>query len=331
LPRWIKRDMVCSMPQQSIGTPTLWIGFSVLVLVMLALDLGVFHRKAHEVSTREAIVWSIVWVALAGVFGAAIWAWSGQDRALEFYTGYVVEKALSVDNLFVFLAVFAAFKVPAAYQHRVLFWGILGALVTRALFIGAGAALLARFHFVMYVFGIFLLITAVKLLVHRGDADVKPEKNILLRIFRRLVPSVGEFHGPKFMVKQDGKRRATPLLAVLVTIEGTDVVFAVDSIPAIFAVTTDPFIVYTSNIFAILGLRSLYFALANMLERFHYLGVGLALVLGFVGVKMLLADVYPIPILASLGVISAVLAVSVVASMMRPLPAKTPRHSTETP
>ena len=292
------------MGVNSIGTPTLWLGFTLFVLVMLALDLGVFHKKAHEVSVREALIWTGVWVSLALVFNLGVYAWFGSQRALEFLTGYVIEKALSVDNIFVFIVVFAVFAVPANLQHRVLFWGILGALVMRAIFIVLGAALLQEFHWVIYLFGGFLVFTGAKLLLQRDD-EVRP---------------VSDYRGGKFTVVEKGKRYATPLLLVLVAIEATDIVFAVDSIPAIFAVTTDPFIVYTSNIFAILGLRALYFALAGMMGKFHYLKIGLSLVLVFVGVKMLVAGVYKIPILASLLAIVALLGGSILASMLRRAP-----------
>jgi len=302
---------------ESIGTPLLWVGFTVFVLAMLALDLGVFHRRAHAVHVREALLWTLVWISLAMIFNVGVYFWFGSERALEFLTGYVIEKALSVDNIFVFLVIFSYFAVPAALQHRVLFWGILGALVMRAIFIFLGAALLQQFHWVMYVFGAFLLFTGVKLLLQRGS-EVHPERNPLFRLFRRMVPSVSDYRGSHFTVVEAGKRYATPLLLVLVAIEATDLVFAVDSIPAVFAITRDPFIVYTSNIFAILGLRALYFALAGVMGRFHYLRVGLALVLAFVGAKMMLTDLYKIPIVASLAVVAALLAGSVVASLIRP-------------
>jgi len=302
---------------ESIGTPLLWVGFTVFVLAMLALDLGVFHRRAHAVHVREALLWTLVWISLAMIFNVGVYFWFGSERALEFLTGYVIEKALSVDNIFVFLVIFSYFAVPAALQHRVLFWGILGALVMRAIFIFLGAALLQQFHWVMYVFGAFLLFTGVKLLLQRGS-EVHPERNPLFQLFRRMVPSVSDYRGSHFTVVEAGKRYATPLLLVLVAIEATDLVFAVDSIPAVFAITRDPFIVYTSNIFAILGLRALYFALAGVMGRFHYLRVGLALVLAFVGAKMMLTDLYKIPIVASLAVVAALLAGSVVASLIRP-------------
>ncbi len=307
----------------SIGNPLLWIGFCVFVLAMLALDLGVFHRRVHEVRVSEALVWTGVWVALALVFNAGVYFWFGPQRALEFLTGYVIEKALSVDNIFVFLVIFSYFAVPSKLQHRVLFWGVLGALLMRAIFIVLGAALLQKFHWIIFVFGAFLVITGVKLLVQRGG-EIHPEKNPLFRMFLRFVPSVSDYRGSKFTVVENGKRFATPLLLVMVAIEASDIVFAVDSIPAIFAITTDPFIVFTSNIFAILGLRSLYFALAGAMNKFHYLRVGLAIVLVFVGAKMMLADIYALPIVVSLGAIAGILAVSVVASLIRPQAEPTP-------
>jgi tellurite resistance protein TerC len=305
----------------TVGTPALWAGFVVFVLAMLALDLGVFHRNAHEVSLREAAVWSAVWVGLAALFNAGVYHGFGPQRGLEFTTGYLIEKALAVDNIFVFYAVFAYFAVPAAYQHRVLFWGILGALLLRALFIFAGAALLQQFHWVMYVFGAILVATAVKLLVLK-EGGVRPEANLAYRAFRELVPSVDEYHGSRFTVVKAGKRYATPLLAVLVLIEWTDLVFAVDSIPAIFAVTSDPFIVFTSNVFAILGLRAMFFLLAGVIGKFHLLKPALALVLAFVGAKMLLLDVVKVPIAISLGVVAALIASGVLGSLLFPRPAE---------
>ncbi len=302
------------MDAPSIGNPALWIGFTAFVLAMLALDLGVFHRAQRPVKVREALVWTGVWIGLALLFNVGVYLWFGSGAALQFLTGYVIEKALSVDNIFVFLLIFSAFSVPAALQHRVLFWGILGALVMRALFIALGAALLSSFHWVIYLFGIFLLVTGIKLLLQRNQ-EVHPERNPLFRLFQRLVPSVPDYRGGRFTVVENGRRFATPLLLVLVAIEATDIVFAVDSIPAIFAVTNDPFIVYTSNIFAILGLRSLYFALAGMLGMFRHLKIGLSLVLIFVGIKMLLAGLYPIPIGVSLAVILALLGGSILTSI----------------
>ena len=302
---------------ESVGTPVLWIGFTIFVLGMLALDLGVFHREAHELRVREALGWTTVWISLALLFNLGVYFWFGSELALEFLTGYVIEKALSVDNIFVFLVIFSAFSVPAKLQHRALFWGVLGALITRAIFIVLGAALLHRFHWVAYLFGAFLIFTGIKLLVNRGG-EVQPEKNPVVRLFRRLVPSVDDYSDGHFTVVNAGKRYATPLLLVIVVIEVTDIVFAVDSIPAIFAVTTDPFIVYTSNIFAMLGLRALYFALAGMIGKFHHLKEGLSLVLVFVGAKMLVAGVYKVPILMSLAVIAMLLAGAVVTSLLWP-------------
>ncbi len=308
---------------ETIGTPLLWIGFLVFVLAMLAVDLGVFHRKAHEVSLKEAGIWSAVWVALSAVFAAGVYGLFGGQKALEFTTGYLIEKALAVDNIFVFVVIFTTFGIPALYQHRVLFWGILGALVMRAGFILAGGAFLARFHWAMYVFGGILALTGLKLLVQRNQ-EIHPERNPVVRAFQRFFPVTPRLQGEHFVVKQDGRRFATPLLLALVAVEVTDLIFAVDSIPAIFAITRDPFIVFTSNIFAILGLRSMYFLLAGIIHRFVYLKVGLSFVLMFVGAKMLLVDVYKVPIGASLGVIAAILGISVVASLLRPASASPP-------
>jgi len=303
---------------ESIGTPILWVGFTVFVLGMLALDLGVFHRDAHQLRVREALGWTAVWISLALLFNLGVYFWFGSERALEFLTGYVIEKALSVDNIFVFLVIFSAFSVPPKFQHRALFWGVLGALITRAIFIVLGAALLHRFHWVAYLFGAFLVFTGVKLLMQR-DSEADPRRNPVYRLFRRLIPSTDDYGVGGFTVVDAGRPYATPLLTVIVAIEATDIVFAVDSIPAIFAVTKDPFIVYTSNNFAMLGLRALYFALAGMMEKFHNLKVGLSLVLVCVGAKMLLAGVYKVPILLSLAVIATLLASSVAASLLWPL------------
>jgi tellurite resistance protein TerC len=292
-----------------------WGLFGALVLVMLALDLGVFHRKDHVVGPREALAWSAVWIALALGFGGYVWARHGSGPGLEFLTGYVIEKSLSVDNIFVFVVLFGALGIPALYQHRVLFWGILSALVLRGAMIGAGAALLERFHWIIYVFGGFLVLTGVKLFLARGAAP-SPEKSPLFRLLRRAVPSTPRLDGNRFFTVEGGRRVATPLFFALAMIELTDVVFAVDSIPAIFAVTRDPFIVFTSNIFAILGLRSLYFLLASFVERFTYLKPSLAVVLVFVGAKMGLTGAVKIPPALSLAVIVAILATGVVASVV---------------
>ncbi len=303
----------------------LWIAFNVFVLGMLAIDLGVFHRKAHSVSIKEATTWSVVWVSLAMLFNLGIYFAWGQEKALEFLTGYVIEKSLSVDNLFVFLMIFQYFATPAEYQHRILFWGILGALVLRAIFIAAGAALIGNFHWMIYVFGAFLVFTGVKMFL-QGEEKLEPQRNPVVRLFERWMPISKRYHGQKFFIRDGGKTQATLLMVVLIVIETTDVIFAVDSIPAIFAITQDPFIVYTSNVFAILGLRALYFMLAGAMEMFTYLKVGLSLVLAFVGTKMMLVDVYKIPIGASLGVIGAVLALSVIASL-----AMQPRRTAKLP
>jgi len=310
---------------ESIGSPMLWVGFTTFVVAMLALDLGVFHRKAHEVEFKEALTWSVVWIGLALIFNVAVWHWFGPTKGLEFTTGYLIEKALSVDNIFVFLVIFSYFAVPKEHQHRVLFWGILGALVMRAVFIFAGAALLEAFHWVIYIFGGILILTGVKMLVQR-NAEIKPQNNPVFRLFQRFVPSVPEYHGAKFWVKKGTTWFATPLLAVLVAVEATDLVFAVDSIPAVFAVTKDPFIVYTSNIFAILGLRAMYFLLAGVMDRFRYLKVGLASVLVFVGFKMCIVEAYKIPVGVSLGVVAGILALSIAASLIgsRPRPPARP-------
>ncbi len=299
---------------ESIGSPALYAGFTALVAALLALDLGVFHRKAHEVRFKEALVWSIVWIGMAMAFNAWVGATFGPQKGLEFTTGYLIEKALSVDNVFIFLVIFAAFGVPAAYQHRVLFWGVLGALIMRAVFIAAGAAVMDAFHGVIYVFGGILLLTGIKLL-RSGTHEEHPERNPVFRWLSRMIPSTSEYHGPKFFVRVDGRRLATPLFMVLVLIEITDVIFAIDSVPAIFAITDDPFIVYTSNIFAILGLRSLYFCISGFVSRLKYLKVGLALVLIFVAAKMLLSEVYKMPIGLSLGVIAAILGGAIAASL----------------
>jgi len=293
----------------------LWIAFNLFVLGMLAIDLGVFHRKAHAVSIKEASIWSAVWILLALVFNLGIYFVWGQEKALEFLTGYVIEKSLSVDNLFVFLMIFQYFATPAIYQHRILFWGIVGALVMRAIFIATGAALLDNFHWMIYVFGAFLIVTGIKMLL-QGDEKLEPDKNPVVRLFQRWVPIVNEYQGQRFFVRKDGRIHATLLMLVLVVVETTDVIFAVDSIPAIFAITTDPFIVYTSNVFAILGLRALYFMLAGVMQMFVYLKVGLSLVLCFVGAKMLVVDFYKVPIGISLGVVAGILILSVAVSLL---------------
>ncbi|MCC6936146.1 MAG: TerC family protein [Thermomicrobiales bacterium] len=300
-----------------MGSPWLWIGFTVFVLVLLTLDLGIFHRRPHAISVREAALWTAGWATLAAIFNVGVFYWAGSERGLEFTAGYLVELALSVDNMFVFALIFGWFAVPRAYQHRVLFWGILGALVMRLAFILVGSALLSTFHWIIYIFGVFLIFTGYKILREKGT-HIDPEKNIALRLFRRVMPITNEYHGQRFTIIEAGKRVATPLLAVLVLIEATDLVFALDSVPAIFAITDDPFIVYTSNVFAILGLRSLYFLLAGIMDSFRYLKVGLGAVLIFVGAKMTLADVYHMPIALSLGIIVALIGGSIILSLLRP-------------
>jgi tellurite resistance protein TerC len=296
----------------------LWIGFNLFVLAMLALDLGVFHRKAHVVGFRESLTWTVVWVVLALLFNAGIWHFSGSQKALEFFTGYVIEKSLSVDNVFVFAMLFSYFAVPPLYQHKVLFWGVLGALVMRAAMIALGAALIVKFSWIIYVFGAFLILTGIKMVLKREE-EIHPERNPVVRLFKKLMPVTSDYRGDRFFVVESGLRHATPLFVVLLLVEFSDLIFAVDSIPAIFAVTTDPFIVYTSNVFAILGLRSLYFALAGVMDTFHYLKIGLGVVLSFVGVKMMLAhSPYKIDTLISLAVVVGIIAASVVASVLRP-------------
>lgn len=304
----------------------LWIGFNIFVLFMLALDLGVFHRKAHEVSIKEATIWSVLWIALAMLFNLGIYlfwdklvpssGYSNGQVALSFFTGYLIEKSLSVDNIFVFVLIFTFFAVPAVYQHRVLFWGIIGALLMRGALITVGAVLLKEFHWIIYIFGAFLIFTGIRMALHRNE-EMHPEKNPLVKLLRRVMPVTENYEGDKFFIRRAGKLMATPLFLVLLLIESTDLIFAVDSIPAIFAVTQEPFIVYTSNVFAILGLRSLYFLLAGVIDKFYYLKLGLSVVLVFVGVKMTIIDLYKIPVGVSLGAIASILAISIIASLVR--------------
>jgi len=293
-----------------------WVIFNAFVLLMLALDLGVFHKKLHVVSVKEALIWSGIWIFLSLCFNGFIYFTFGETKALEYFTGYVIEKALSVDNIFVFVLIFSFFKVPAIYQHKVLFWGIIGALIMRVIFIFAGVALLEKFHWTIYLFGAILIYTGIKMLLDR-EKKIEPEKNPVIKFFKKIIPTTNEFHEDKFFIKRQNKNYATPLFVVLIMIEITDLIFAVDSIPAILAVTKDHFIVYTSNVFAILGLRSLYFALADIIERFKYLAVGLAIILVFVGVKMVIIDIYKIPIHYSLIVILFVLSISIVISFLK--------------
>ncbi|MCF7805144.1 MAG: TerC family protein [Candidatus Marinimicrobia bacterium] len=292
----------------------LWIGFNIFVLIMLAIDLGVFNREAHKITVRESLIWTAVWIGLALLFNAGIWYYSGTDKALEFLSGYLIEKSLSMDNLFVFLVIFTYFKVSKEFQHKVLFWGIIGALVFRALFIFAGVALINKFHWLIYVLGIFLLYTGFKM-AFQSDHDVDVEKNPMLNLVRKIFPVTGQYRGDRFFIKEQGKLFATPLFIVLVMIETTDVMFAVDSIPAILAISRDPFIVYSSNVFAILGLRALFFALAGIMELFEYLHYGLAAILGFVGMKMLLSEWVHLPVWLALTVIAIILTVTITTSV----------------
>jgi tellurite resistance protein TerC len=298
-----------------MGTPLLWVAFNLFVLAAIALDLGVFHRKAHKIETREALIWSVVWIGLATVFGFGVWYWSGHQRGLEYFTGYVIEKALSIDNLFVFLVIFRAFQVDEKVQHRVLAWGILGALVMRGIMIAAGSVLVARFHWILPAFGVFLVYTGAHMLWKR-EKQVHYEKNPLFRFANKHMRVTKEYSGDKFFVRQGGLWFATPLAVVLLIVEITDVTFAVDSIPAIFGITRDAFIVYSSNVFAILGLRALYFLLADVLDYFRYLGIGLALVLVFIGVKMIIEPWHHIPTPYSLGIVLGILLVTILISLL---------------
>jgi len=300
------------LEQQSL----LWIGFILLVFLMLALDLGVFHRKAHIIKIKEALFLSVFWISIAIMFNIGIYFFLGQQRALEFMTGYVIEKALSVDNLFVFLMIFSYFHVSSIYQHKILFWGILGALVMRAIFIATGITLIEKFHEIIYIFGAFLIITGIKMAIH-GDKKIEPEKNPVLKYLRKIIPVTESYDGDNFFVKRGTKYLATPLFIVLVVVESTDVLFAVDSIPAVLAITTDPFIVYTSNVFAILGLRALYFALAGIMPMFYYLNYGLSAILAFVGTKMLISDFYKVPTMISLSIVAGILVTAVILSIVR--------------
>jgi tellurite resistance protein TerC len=311
----------------TIGTPFFSAAFVIVIVALLLIDLGIFHRRIHAVSLKEALCWTGVWASLSVCFGAWVYMRFGAQPGLEFFAGYLIEYALSVDNVFVFILIFSYFKVPPRLHHKILFWGILGALVMRATFILCGAALIRRFEWILYLFGVFLIYTGFKMM-RGGEADVEPEKNPVVRHFRKLVPMVADYGSARFFVKQAGKLFATPLALVLITVETTDLMFATDSIPAIFGVTTDPFIVYTSNIFAILGLRSMYFLLAAVIDRFVYLGNGVAIVLMFVGAKMLLMDVYKIPIAVSLAIVALLLGGSVLLSIIRPTdkPAGSSKH-----
>ena len=294
-----------------------WTIFGVLILAMLALDLGVFNRKTHVIKMKEAMLWTSFWITLACLFGAGVYYFYGHSKALEFFTAYIIEYSLSIDNLFVFLLIFRFFNVPPAYEHKALFWGILLALITRAAFIFAGVALINKFHWIMYIFGAFLIFTGIKMALNK-ETEVHPEKNVAIKMLRYFIPVTKEFQEAKFFIIKNGKRFATPMLAVLLALETTDILFAVDSIPAVLAISRDPFIVYTSNVFAILGLRSLFFAISGLMKLFHLLHYGLSAILSFVGVKMLIADFYHIPVGISLMVISSILVASIVASIIWP-------------
>ena len=303
----------------------LWIVFAVAVTALLALDLGVFHRRPHEITFKEALGWSIVWLAAALLFMGGVFFRRGSEHALSFLAGYLVEWSLSADNVFIFLMLFSYFRVPPPSQHKVLFWGILGAVIMRAILITTGIALIRSVHWVVYVFGAFLAVTGVRMALRR-DETVHPEKNPVLRLVRRVLPMTPDYRGARFFVRENGAWMITPLFLVLVVVESTDIVFAVDSVPAVLAITTDPFVVYTSNIFAILGLRSLYFVLAGIMPMFHYLKYGLAVILVFVGAKMVLSEVVPIPTHVALGVVAVALVASVGLSLLLPPPAAPPRQ-----
>jgi tellurite resistance protein TerC len=292
----------------------MWLGFAAVMIIMFILDLGVFSRKSHEITFREALAWTVAWLALAFTFNGWIYYRLGPTKALEFFTGYLIEESLSVDNLFVFIMIFSYFHVSRAHQPKILKWGILGALLMRAVFILVGIGLIERFHWMIYVFGGILVVTGIKMAFGGGE-KIEPEKNLLVRLVRKFVPITKRVRGDRFFIRKGGITAATPLFLALLVVESTDVIFAVDSIPAVLAVTRDPFIVYTSNVFAIMGLRSLYYLLANVMEMFVYLKLGVSFVLAFVGVKMILSTIYPLPISFSLGVIAGVLVISVLASI----------------
>ena len=297
-----------------------WVGFNILIFILIAIDLGLLHKKSHVISVKEALIWSAGWIFISLTFNVGIYFWFGYDSALQFLTGYLIEKSLSVDNIFVFAILFSYFKVPPEHQHKVLMWGILGALVMRGALIAIGTALITNFHWIIFVLGAFLVYTGIKMAVQK-EISVHPEKNPVVNLAKRFIPISDDYDGDKFVTTVNGKKTFTPLLVVLLVVEVTDLMFAVDSIPAIFAITTDAFIVYTSNVFAILGLRALYFALSGVLNMFHYLKYGLGMVLSFVGTKMLISEFYIIPIPVALGAVAAILAISIVASIV--IPAKT--------
>lgn len=295
----------------------MWILFAAVVSAAFFVDLVILNRRHSEVSAKESLLWSAFWIGLAILFGIAVYFWRGEQTALEFFTGYLIEESLSVDNLFVFLMIFGYFAVPPAYQRKALLWGIIGVVIIRAIFIFTGVALIERLHWIIYVFGAFLVLTGIKMALEK-DKKLEPEKNPILKLFRKFVPVTHHFEGDKFFVRHAGKIMATPLFVVVLVIETTDILFAVDSIPAVLAITQDPFVVYTSNIFAVLGLRALFFTLSGMMVKFHLLNYGLAAILAFVGIKMLLTDIYKLPISVALGTIAALLTLSILASMIWP-------------
>ncbi len=294
-----------------------WVLFTIFILAMLALDLGVINRKAHVIKMKEALLWTSFWVSLSLVFGVGVYYFYGHTKAMEYFAGYLIEYSLSVDNLFVFMLIFKYFGVPRQLEHKALFWGILLALITRAIFILAGVALINTFHWIIYIFGIFLVYTGIKMALNK-QTEVHPDRNIAIRLLRFFVPVSGKFSGSKFFVVKKGIRFATPMLAVVLALETTDILFAIDSIPAVLAITKDPFIVYTSNVFAILGLRSLFFAISGLMQLFHLLHYGLAAILTFVGVKMLIEELFHIPVTASLIVIASILSASIISSILWP-------------
>ena len=305
-----------------------WIFFNIFLVGMLALDLGIFHRKAKVIAPREALIWSGIWFSISMAFAGVVFAWHGTQAGTEFLTGYMIEWSLSVDNVFVFALIFGFFKVPAAYQYRVLFWGVVSALIMRGVLIATGAALISNFHWIIFIFGGFLIFSGIRIMFH-DESKADPSRNPVVRVFKRFVPTADEYDGQKFFTRKNGKLLATPLLTVLIAVEATDLAFAVDSIPVIFAITDEPFIVFTANALAILGLRSLYFALSGIIHKFAYLKFGLALVLVFVGIKMLASDVYHMPAVLSLGIVLVILAGTVVISLLFPSADEEPVDSLE--
>ena len=295
----------------------LWIAFALLIIIILGLDLGVFNRRVHKITLKEALTWSAIWISIALLFGLAVFIFLGGDKATAYFTAYIIEESLSVDNLFVFLMLFTYFGVPPEYRHKVLFWGVVGAVIMRAIFIVAGVALFSAFHWIVYVFGAFLVFTGIRMGFKREEEDVNPERNPVVKFFRRYFPVTKDYRNGHFTVREKGRRFLTPLLLVVIAVETTDIIFAIDSIPAVLAVTQDTFIVFTSNMFAVMGLRAIYFVLAGFAERLYYLHYGLAAILSFLGLKMLFSGIFEVPILASLGFIALVLTASVVASLRK--------------